>query len=416
MIFGNAILTIFLAFSGVGGAGDGADSVHTEIIDTLTILQAEQLLAERNAELRLSRLACTEAEANARQARRWENPEVSGIYNLYNPLNSRWLDPGNDGEVDISVSQPLPIGRSHRIGRSDAELRASQADYDWTAFSLSMQMKRQLCELWVAQRRAALIGGELESVERILDAYRRNPQAVSLVEVRRLETLRLGLLSEQLERQATVAEYKTALAVMLGLEETGFGIGELDLNDEPAPSDSILEQSALLRYHASLCEAADAEIRLQKALAWPRVNVGVEYDKNGNIGHNFWAVGASITLPLFDRNRGAIRSAEVERDRRQTMLAAAEREQCQQLALAAERLAQCRRLVAESDSLAEWDIEGVERQYLAHNLSLLELIDIYTAWREAQEMTVAARGALLTAALDYNLAAGAEVYRIVDRQ
>ena len=98
------------------------------------------------------------------------------------------------------------------------------------------------------------------------------------------------------------------------------------------------------------------------------------------------------------------------------MLAAAEREQCQQLALAAERLAQCRRLVAESDSLAEWDIEGVERQYLAHNLSLLELIDIYTAWREAQEMTVAARGALLTAALDYNLAAGAEVYRIVDRQ
>ena len=277
-------------------------------------------------------------------------------------------------------------------------------------------MKRQLCELWAVQRRAALIGGELESVERILDAYRRNPQAVSLVEVRRLETLRLGLLSEQLERQATVAECKTALAVMLGLEETGFGIGELDLNDEPAPSDSILEQSALLRYHASLCEAADAEIRLQKALAWPRVNVGVEYDKNGNIGHNFWAVGASITLPLFDRNRGAIRSAEVERDRRQTMLAAAEREQCQQLALAAERLAQCRRLVAESDSLAEWDIEGVERQYLAHNLSLLELIDIYTAWREAQEMTVAARGALLTAALDYNLAAGAEVYRIVDRQ
>ena len=166
MFYGNAILTIFLAFSGVGGAGDGADSVRTEKIDTLTVLQAEQLLAERNAELRLARLACTEAEANARQARRWENPEVSGIYNLYNPLNSRWLDPGNDGEVDISVSQPLPIGRSHRIGRSDAELRASQADYDWTAFSLSMQMKRQLCELWAVQRRAALIGGELESVER----------------------------------------------------------------------------------------------------------------------------------------------------------------------------------------------------------------------------------------------------------
>jgi cobalt-zinc-cadmium efflux system outer membrane protein len=415
MFYGNAILTIFLAFSGVGRAGDGADSVHTEIIDTLTVLQAEQLLAERNAELRLSRLACTEAEANARQARRWENPEVSGIYNLYNPLNNRWLDPGNDGEVDISVSQPLPIGRHHRVNRCDAEVKASQADYDWTAFRLAMQMKRQMCELWAVQCRAALIEGELTSVDRILDAYRRNPQAVSLVEVRRLETLRLGLLSEQLERQATVAECKMALAVMLGLEETGFGIGELDLNDEPAPSDSILEQSALLRYHASLCEAADAEIRLQKALAWPRVNVGVEYDKNGNIGHNFWAVGASITLPLFDRNRGAIRSAEVERDRRQTMRTVAERELRQQLTLAAERITRSRRLVAEADSLAQWDIEAMERQYLAHNITLLELIDIYTAWREAQEMMVASHEALLTAAIDYDLAAGAEVYRIVDK-
>ena len=35
MFYGNAILTIFLAFSGVGGAGDGADSIHAEIIDTL---------------------------------------------------------------------------------------------------------------------------------------------------------------------------------------------------------------------------------------------------------------------------------------------------------------------------------------------------------------------------------------------
>lgn len=415
MFYGNAILTIFLAFSGVGRAGDGADSVHTEIIDTLTVLQAEQLLAERNAELRLSRLACTEAEANARQARRWENPEVSGIYNLYNPLNSRWLDPGSEGEVDISVSQPLPIGRSHRIGRSDAELRASQADYDWTAFRLAMQMKRQMCELWAVQCRAALIEGELTSVDRILDAYRRNPQAVSLMEVRRLETLRMGLLTEQSERQAAVAEGRMALAVMLGLEKTGFVIGEIYLKEELPPTDSSLSQSALLRYHTSLCEAADAEIRLQKALALPRVSVGVEYDKNGNIAHNFWAVGASVTLPLFDRNHGGIRSAEVERDRRQTMRTVAERELRQQLTLAAERITRSRRLVAEADSLAQWDIEAMERQYLAHNITLLELIDIYTAWREAQEMMVASHEALLTAAIDYDLAAGAEVYRIVDK-
>ena len=128
MIFGNAILTFFLASSGVGGAGGGADSIRTEKIDTLTVVRAERLLADRNAELRLARLACTEAEAGTRQARRWENPEVSGIYNLYNPLNSRWLDPGSDGEVDISVSHPLPIGRRHRIGRSDISWRTLDED------------------------------------------------------------------------------------------------------------------------------------------------------------------------------------------------------------------------------------------------------------------------------------------------
>ncbi len=404
MILENAILTIFLAFSGVGGAGGGADSVRTEKIDTLTVLQAEQLLAERNAELRLARLACTEAEANARQARRWENPEVSGIYNLYNPLNSRWLE-----------HQRQPAA-AHRSQPPHWPLRCRTTGL---AGRLRLDGFQPLYADETATVRAvgsAAQGGIDRGRTRERGAHPRCLPPQSTGGVRRLETLRLGLLSEQLERQATVAECKTALAVMLGLEETEFGIGELDLNDESAPSDSILEQSALLRYHASLCEAADAEIRLQKALAWPRVSVGVEYDKNGNIGHNFWAVGASVTLPLFDRNRGAIRSAEVERDRRQTMHAVAERELRQQLALAAGRMAQYRRLVAESDSLAEWDIEGVERQYLAHNISLLELIDIYTAWREAQEMMVASRGTLLTAAIDYNLAAGTEVYRIVDRQ
>lgn len=56
-----------------------------------------------------------------------------------------------------------------------------------------------------------------------------------------------------------------------------------------------------------------------------------EYDKNGSIGHNYFAVGLSVAVPLWSRNRGNIRSAQAALEQ-----AAIDKEQ-QRLALTLQR-------------------------------------------------------------------------------
>ena len=52
--------------------------------------------------------------------------------------------------------------------------------------------------------------------------------------------------------------------------------------------------------------------RQKKADALPRIALNGEWDKNGSVGHNFFAVGATVSVPLWNRNQGNIRSAKAQ--------------------------------------------------------------------------------------------------------
>lgn len=379
--------------------------------DTLTLAEADSMLAVHNAAVRMARLEADAATAQAEQARRWENPEVSGLYNIYNPVNQRWLDAGSEGEVDVSLSQPLPIGGQHRwrVRQAEATGRVAIAEADLTLFSQRMELRRLWAKEQASERRVALVGKELESVERIVAAYRRQNASISLVELRRLETLRLSLLAEQGERQQALAEVRMRLALMLGMEDIQVDTGALVVADTNTVD--VLRSLVLVPIERRM-EASEAEVRLQSAQAWPRVALTLEYDKNGNIGHNFWAAGATVTLPLWDRNRGGVRAARLEHERQHLELQQAERELQQAVALGRACVEQCRTLCAEAEQLAQWNIEPAERQYLERNISLLELLDHYAAWREAQELLADSQRRLVDAAVELNLAAGIEIIKI----
>lgn len=379
--------------------------------DTLTLAEADSMLAVHNAAVRMARLEADAATAQAEQARRWENPEVSGLYNIYNPVNQRWLDAGSEGEVDVSLSQPLPIGGQHRwrVRQAEATGRVAIAEADLTLFSQRMELRRLWAKEQASERRVALVGKELESVERIVAAYRRQNASISLVELRRLETLRLSLLAEQGERQQALAEVRMRLALMLGMEDIQVDTGALVVADTNTVD--VLRSLVLVPIERRM-EASEAEVHLQSAQAWPRVALTLEYDKNGNIGHNFWAAGVTVTLPLWDCNRGGVRAARLEHERQHLELQQAERELQQAVALGRACVEQCRTLCAEAEQLAQWNIEPAERQYLERNISLLELLDHYAAWREAQELLADSQRRLVDAAVELNLAAGIEIIKI----
>ena len=395
----------------------------------LTVNQAERLLLERNPQLRLAQLEVEAAEAILLQEKKWDNPEVSLLYNVYNPITGKYFDASSEGETDIEIEQSIPIGgqRKERIRKQEATVNAATSQQEWTNYQTRMDLHRLMAEVYYLQEKAAVFDTEIHSVERILTAYRRQAEQGNLshMDVARMEALKLRLVGEQNGFLGQLFERKNDLRLMLCLDETIFVVKfSYPLSDDHPSGSHFPSQLQLSDFSVSsrpdlmalqsLTQAAEHDLKLQKANALPRLSMKAEYDKNGNICHNFFGIGATLTLPLLDRNQGNIKQSKVECERIQIEAEIAQRQADAEIRLRYGNLMRQQSLLEEAQgmSLADWSPETAEKQLLNRNISMLEFIDLYDAWRETQLLIIEARNRLMQAAINLNEAFGKEIISI----
>ena len=395
----------------------------------LTVNQAERLLLERNPQLRLAQLEVEAAEAILLQEKKWDNPEVSLLYNVYNPITGKYFDASSEGETDIEIEQSIPIGgqRKERIRKQDATVNAATSQQEWTNYQTRMDLHRLMAEVYYLQEKAAVFDTEIHSVERILTAYRRQAEQGNLphMDVARMEALKLRLVGEQNGFLGQLFERKNDLRLMLCLDETIFVVKfSYPLSDDHPSGSHFPSQLPLSDFSVSsrpdlmalqsLTQAAEHDLKLQKANALPRLGMKAEYDKNGNICHNFFGIGATLTLPLLDRNQGNIKQSKVECERIQIEAEIAQRQADAEIRLRYGNLMRQQSLLEEAQgmSLADWSPETAEKQLLNRNISMLEFIDLYDAWRETKLLIIEARNRLMQAAINLNEAFGKEIISI----
>lgn len=395
----------------------------------LTVNQAERLLLERNPQLRLAQLEVEAAEAILLQEKKWDNPEVSLLYNVYNPITGKYFDASSEGETDIEIEQSIPIGgqRKERIHKQEATVNAATSQQEWTNYQTRMDLHRLMAEVYYLQEKAAVFDTEIHSVERILTAYRRQAEQGNLshMDVARMEALKLRLVGEQNGFLGQLFERKNDLRLMLCLDETIFVVKfSYPLSDDHPSGSHFPSQLPLSDFSVSsrpdlmalqsLTQAAEHDLKLQKANALPRLSMKAEYDKNGNICHNFFGIGATLTLPLLDRNQGNIKQSKVECERIQIEAEIAQRQADAEIRLRYGNLMRQQSLLEEAQgmSLADWSPETAEKQLLNRNISMLEFIDLYDAWRETQLLIIDARNDLMQAIIDLNEASGKEIINI----
>ena len=395
----------------------------------LTVNQAERLLLERNPQLRLAQLEVEAAEAILLQEKKWDNPEVSLLYNVYNPITGKYFDASSEGETDIEIEQSIPIGgqRKERIRKQEATVNAATSQQEWTNYQTRMDLHRLMAEVYYLQEKAAVFDTEIHSVERILTAYRRQAEQGNLshMDVARMEALKLRLVGEQNGFLGQLFERKNDLRLMLCLDETIFVVKfSYPLSDDHPSGSHFPSQLPLSDFSVSsrpdlmalqsLTQAAEHDLKLQKANALPRLGMKAEYDKNGNICHNFFGIGATLTLPLLDRNQGNIKQSKVECERIQIEAEIAQRQADAEIRLRYGNLMRQQSLLEEAQgmSLADWSPETAEKQLLNRNISMLEFIDLYDAWCETQLLIIEARNRLMQAAINLNEAFGKEIISI----
>ena len=382
----------------------------------LSFRQADSLLVARNHDLKAARWDVAAAEGQLAQSRRYDNPTVSMMYNVRNPNNRRWLDGGHDGEADVQLSQPFAIGGQHaeQVRQNEALTQASRSQLRLTARDLRVQTHMALIDLYFQQRQAAVYDLEIASVEKILAAYSEQSTKGNIAE---METQRIATMLYQLNKSRTdllvaANDLQSQLRLILGLSGNGPVTADIDeaealarasrlclsLQGEAAAVDSLPE----LRVLASQADAARHALKWQRSQALPQLAVQGEYDKNGSIGHNFFAVGLSVAIPLWNHNRGNIRSAQAAVE--QATLAtnrqrlAIEQQRSHDLAIVGQYLRQSSSTLSTLDDDLGKMLHAAEQQFLSRHISLVEFVDLYSNYRDTMLARLDAKNQALQAA------------------
>lgn len=294
---------------------------------------AETWKRVREKSPRIQAAAAGEAAARERldQARAFPNPEISVEAEDFG--GSAGSAPWDAPEITYRVSQRFEIGGSRwkRTGGARAEHEAAGAARRervleaWrdavVAYAAALAAER---ELDLARRNAELYGGMLRTIRARAEAGKVAPLEVSRA------TAELSLGAAEVSRaQGALDAARLRLASLWGATEPDFESVEGRLEAIAViPSDSTLSAglaaSPQLARLSSEVERAEALAGYERRLRVPDLTVAAGVRRLSGRDERLYVAEVSLPIPLFDRNTGAARAAERDRDAAERELRSAE--------------------------------------------------------------------------------------------
>ena len=373
--------------------------VAQEGVVRLSLDDALERFAACNLSLIAERYHVDMAEAQVTQAKLFENPVVSFEQNVYNRNNGKYFDLGKEGEAVVEIEQLIYIAgqRNKRVRLEKLNKEMAVYQFEEVIRTLRGELKEKFVDLYYTRKSLSVYDREIGYLSTVLDVYKeQNAKGnVSLLEKSRIQALLLSLKQERngISNEAVALEGNLRLLLGLKREEV-----PEPLFDESALDRIELEKLPLAELSARMAgrpdlkqaeagiRASEADVRLQRSLAFPEVSLKGAYDRAGNFCNNYFAIGLSVSVPLFNRNQGNIKSARLSVLRNNTLAEQARRQADNELFACYTKLAKALELYRSSDYELERDfdriIEGVNAGFRKRNISLLEFIDYYEAYKE----------------------------------
>lgn len=238
-----------------------------------------------------------------------------------------------------------------------------------------------------------------------------------------MEALLLSLRKEKTDAANELADLQGELHLLLNIPasrkvELLLDDGILERIDLSAVS--FADMSAMLAVRPDLkaaraeVVAAKANLKLQRAMAAPEFSIKGMYDRAGNFIDDYFAVGVSLSLPVFNRNQGNIKSAKLDILQNGKQEEYAVEKARMELYTANCRLQKSVELYRTSDNGLERNfdrlIEGVNENFRKRNISMLEFIDYYQSYKETCLQLYELRKNVFLAMENLNMIVGQTVF------
>lgn len=409
--------------------------------DTLTLSrsQCEAIFLRENLSLIAEQLNVSIAEAEAKQASLWPNPQFTldeinlwanrhqtGGKEVSPPIIGNW---GRNQQYAVSLEQLIYTAgkRKKLMALQSVSVEKSKQYFNDLLRHLKLELRNQVTELQYLQLAEQTFKTQLQSISDLLRAYERQLEKgnIAATQVTRLQSkqfeLQKALHELKQQNNDTQKELKQLLHLppqtFLKLSSDQF---ERSITDNSIPTyEALVTEASTHRpdYKLALLEKnySERSYSYEKALRIPDVTIKGSYDRNGSTMLNFVGFGASIDLPFFNKNQGNIRKAELGIRQAQTLSLQALHNVETEVAASYKSLLNAYTFHRNIDPMylqrLDQSLEAHTRNFLSKNINMLEYLDFLEAYQQNQLAILDASRELNNAVEEVNYVSGTELIR-----
>ncbi len=370
-----------------------------QVAGTLTLKEAEQRFLERNLSLIAEQYNIDMAQAQVLQAKLFENPVISLEQNVYNRLNGKYFDFGKEGEAVVEIEQVIHLAgqRNKQVRLEKINKEIAEYQFEEVMRTLRQELNEKFVEVYFLSKSIAIYEKEVNSLQVLLGGMKIQQEKgnISLMEISRLESMLFSLRKEKNERENDLLTTRGELNLLLNLpEDTQVQLSldeevlqQLDLSQLSfADLEAIINERPDQKIARSTVNASRANLKLQKSMAFPEFSVKGNYDRVGNFINDYFAIGVSLSVPIFNRNQGNIKAARFSIQQAGVQQEYAANRADMELFTAYTSLEKATQLYQSTNMDLERNFEklitGVNENFTRKNISLLEFIDYYDSYKE----------------------------------
>ncbi len=365
----------------------------------LSLNEALGLFVSQNLDVLIAKYGIEYTKGQEVTARLFPNPLLS-VGTLSSYTQGRTLS--NSGQLFTQVAQLFELAgkRGYRIESAGFGTQSAEAAFEDAVRLLGLTVKDSYYRVQLAQRRLMLAEENRERFSRILDVntIRFKKGYIAEVDLIRLRLQMVDFQSQVIQSLQEAESAKGELRQLLRLSPktvleltTELGFRRIDPDIEKLRV-AALAMRPDLRAKRYTFSQRESDLKLAKAYRIPDVTIGAGYAVQGAQGPDNpgqVALNAGIPLPLFNRNQGGIRQAEVSLQAAEADLDKTVNRVENEVEVAYVNLLQSRRLVEAyfgevlEDARSTFSI--VERAYERGGATILDLLDAARTSRTIQQ-------------------------------
>ena len=307
------------------------------IPEKLTLSDAVRIAIERHPSVAAARNEVEAAQADRLTASRRLNPALTLNSESYPLFQAPRPSFGNGQELVMRMDQEVETAGRRRLRTQAAEtgIEAAELRVKDRIRQLELDVRRAYFQVVLANADREVSKGALDEIDRVIELNRARAKQgeISGAELRRLQVERLRFVDDVFAAELALRNARAALLTWLNAPDLAAAFDVVEPLQPPAEATPVAVTTNVPAPQANVAELrtralasrpdvlaaardvarADTETQLQRALRTPNVTIGGGYKRD--FGTNAVVFGATVPLPIFNRNPGGVARADAERRR-----------------------------------------------------------------------------------------------------